>query len=174
MNRIVVDRSEGTKVAIFGCLTRIAVSHDIALIFEWWRIMDPMRGSMRVQYQSFGFPEGPTNCVLCGGSQPNTEGDRELVESRMHRKCLDDAKEDGEEPSFLVPNSFRPAVIFMSSTCPGSIDNAIVRVAWGIGMHFWLKRCPSASFEWLDKAARPYGMDLVSRILEGRGIPLLM
>jgi hypothetical protein len=79
---------------------------------------------------------------------------------------MDDAWVNWEEPSFLPPNNYRPAVIFFRGTCPGSIDNAIVRVAWGIGMHSWLSRRPSASLESLDREAQSYGMALVSRFLE--------
>ena len=67
----------------------------------------------------------------------------------------------------MPPNNDRPAVIFFRGKCPGSIDNAIVRVAWGIGMHFWLSRRPSASLESLDREAQSYGMALVNRFMEG-------
>jgi hypothetical protein len=54
---------------------------------------------------------------------------------------------------------------------PGSIDNAIVRLAWGIGMHFLLSRYPPASLENLenlDREVQSYGMALVSDFLEGQ------
>ena len=67
----------------------------------------------------------------------------------------------------MPPNNDRPAVIFFRGKCPGWIDNAIVRVARGIGMHFWLSRRPSASLESLDREAQSYGMALVNRFMEG-------
>jgi hypothetical protein len=174
MNQVVEDCREDVKVRLFAQLTRLAVSRDIALIFTWLRITDPLRGYWEVDYQSFGFPEGPNACVFCGGNPPNGEGDKELGQLQVHRDCIDDAIENGERPSFLPPNSYRPAVIFLEGTCPGSIDNAIVRMAWGIGMHFWLTRRPTAPFKWLDTEARSYGKELVSSILEGREVTCVM
>jgi len=174
MDQIAEDPKAYQKVLLFAYLTRLALSSGIALIFAWERMRDPMRGIWEVQYQSFGFPEAFCACILCGRGQLSSEDDKELGQSHAHRECMSDAWVNWEEPTFLPPNNDRPAVIFFRGTCPGSIDNAIVRVAWGIGMHYWLSRRPSASFEWLDREAPSYGMALVRTFLEGGEVTRVM
>ena len=166
MKRLVADGKADRKVRLFTHLTRLAVSSDIALILEWWRLRDPLNGIWEVQCQSLGPPGTPCACVFCGRNLLSAKSVRELGQFRAHRKCVDDAFENWEEVCFLPPNSYRPAVVFVTSTCPGSIDNVNMRVAWGIGMHSWLLRRPSASLESLDREAQSYGMALVSRFLE--------
>lgn len=167
MNQIVEDPNTYKKERLFSTLVRDALSSGIALIFVWERMSDLMDGSREEQYQSFGFPETFRACIYCGRSQLSSEDDKEFGQSHAHRECRDDAWVNWEEPTFLPPNNDRPAVIFFRGKCPGSIDNAIVRLAWGIGMHFWLSRRPSASLESLDREAQSYGMTLVNRWMEG-------
>jgi len=171
MDQIAKDPKAHQKVMLFTSLTRFALSNGIALIFAWERMRDPSGGISEEQYQSFGFPEAFCACIYCGRSLLSSEDDKEFGQSHAHRKCRDDAWVNGEEPTYLPSNKNRPPIIFFRGTCPGSIDNAIVRVAWGIGMHFLLSRYPPASLENLenlDREVQSYGMAVVSDFLEGQ------
>ena len=166
MNQIVEDPKAHRKVLLLYTLTRLALSSGIALIFVWERMRDPMRGKWEQQYQSFGFPEAFRTCIYCGRSQLSAKDKKQFGQSRAHLECRIDAHVNWEEPTYLPPNKNRPPVIFFRGNCPGSIDNAIMRVAWGIGMHHWLSKLPSAPVKSLDSDAKSYGMALVSRFMK--------
>jgi len=169
--RVRWDHHELEKQKVFFELNEVAWSRNIAVIYAWVRMRDLLVGVWDdILFQSNG-PSGKSNtCVFCGRDGLNNENAYELGKFLADGECFRDYLIDAQGTTFLAANAHRPGVIVVTSDLPGSIENLILKLAWGIGMHFWLSQRPSASFDWRHKAAESYARKLISRIAERRPV----
>jgi hypothetical protein len=129
------DPNESLKRRIFQRLNELARSKDIAVIFHMMQQKDPATKSYESHYQSTGPTGSPDVCLFCGLGLKNPNDFVRLGEFVADPWCNYDFKQDGLGVTFLDRDDHRPDLIIVTIWLPGSLDNAILDLAWGLAAH---------------------------------------
>jgi hypothetical protein len=137
------DSCEWLKRRVFQKLNELARSTDIAVIF---RIMqeDPAKRRVSSHYHSTGPKGSPEMCLFCGWGHKKKDfvhmGDF-VADPWCHYDFID-------QPigaTILERDNHRPDVIILTIWEPGSLDDAILGLAWGLAAHKLSSRSNSIS-----------------------------
>jgi hypothetical protein len=162
-----LDRHEEEKRALFIRLNELAWARNVAVIHAWVRMTDYVAGVWDdILFQSNGPDAKPNVCVFCGQGGLNPENAWELGKFLADDECFRNHFVDLQGTCFLEPKDYRPTVILVLSYLPGSVENMIWELAWGIGIHDSQLKCPSAPPKAREKAAWIYARKLVRSLTE--------
>ena|ERR1700730_12760929 len=132
------DPREDWKRRIFQDLNAMAKSNDIAVIYQLIELVRQRDPSVSVQdgfqFQSRGPTGTPGVCVFCGKKLRNSKDFIHLGKFVSDPWCYYDFKQ-ALGVCYLESAGYRPPVIIVQIPFPGSIDNAILDLAWGLAAH---------------------------------------
>ncbi len=85
-----------------------------------------------------------------------------MGEFSCHDDCFHERFVEVSGHGFLVQTEYRPPVIILDCSIPGSLDNAVMGLAWGLGVYrSTLRRAE----DWDDTSA-PYFAKRLVRLIE--------
>ncbi len=159
------DSDEHMKQVLFEKLNQLAGSRGIALIFLWMSKEDHSKvwwNDMR--FQSNG-PSGLSNtCVFCGKTRLAKDDRVSLGHFVSDEECFRSSFVESLGVYYLPAQLYRPAVIIVPLHGPGSIDNAVLDLAWGLAMDRVSLMRPSDRRTWLEKRAHLFADRLVRKL----------
>ncbi len=159
------DSYERIKQILFEKLNQLAGSRGIALIFLWMSKEDHSKvwwNDMR--FQSNG-PSGFSNiCVFCGKTRLAKDDRVSLGHFVSDEECFRSSFVESLGVYYLPAQLYRPAVIVVPLHVPGSLDNAILDLAWGLAMYRVSLMRPSDRRNWLEKRAHLFADRLVRKL----------
>jgi hypothetical protein len=165
VNITTMDPCEHQKLQIFLRLNELARNRGITLIYEWIGMRDYAGHCWDdIRFQSIGAVYDSTRCVFCGQG-PLSEDDRMMLDKvPCDRECFRKRYVDSQGPGYLPPTEYRPPVIVIYSYVPGSLDIAVMCLAWALGVYRRSLSMPSAPDEWIDESAYEFADRLVFRL----------
>jgi hypothetical protein len=133
------DSREDLKRRIFQNLNEQVTSNDIAVIYGLYELARRRDPSISVQddwrYQSRGPTGTPGFCLFCGWGMSKPKDFVHMGKFDADPWCYYDFREQ-IGVCYLESAGYRPPVIIVPIHFPGSIDNAILDLAWGLARHF--------------------------------------
>lgn len=129
------DSHEREKLDIFQELNKEIRARDIAVIFQFRWQKDPITRKWEASYLSSG-PAGIRDmCIFCGWGTKRRSEFLRMGAFICHHHChYDFIQVSGV--AYLNQEDYRPALIIVPISVPGSLDNAIMDLAWGFAGHF--------------------------------------
>ena len=159
------DSDEHMKQVLFEKLNQLAGSRGIALIFVWMSKEEHSKvwwNDMR--FQSNG-PSGLSNtCVFCGKIKLAKEDRVSLGHFVSDEECFRSSFVESLGVYYLPAQLYRPAVIIVPLHVPGSLDNAVLDLAWGLAMYRVSLKRPSDRRTWLEERAHLFADRLVRKL----------
>jgi hypothetical protein len=161
------DSREDCKRLIFQSLNELAKYNDIAIIYQLYELVRHRDSSVSMTesraYQSRG-PVGKRGlCLFCGKRTRNSGDNVRLGNFIADPWCYYDFKQT-IGVSYLESADNRPPVIVVPIHFPGSIDNAILDLAWGLAAHRFFGRSHLKSPASLTTKTGTDAMKLVRQI----------
>jgi len=162
MSTIAWDYSEDHKVQVFSRLNQLAKSRRISILYVW-RTMQDYREYDDLYFQSSGATGQVNTCVFCG-KWPLSADPIKLGAFSCDGDCFYEMFIEQSGHNFLDPTGYRPSVIVVDASVPGSLDNVILGLAWGLGVYRRSLRRPNAQQQWVDTSAEDFAVRLVRRV----------
>jgi hypothetical protein len=168
VSRIVLrDSREDSKRHIFQNLNELAKSNEIAIIYQLYELVSQIDRTVSAQdnwqYQSRGLTGITDLCLFCGWGMTNSKDFIHLGEFVSDPWCYYEFMQ-AIGVSYLESADYRPPVIIVPIHFPGSIDNAIFDLAWGIAAHRLSSRRYSISPVRLKKETETQAARLVRKL----------
>ena len=153
------------KRRVFLRLNEVAWSRNIAIIYAWQRATDFLVEKWdHFSFQSNGPLGKPETCVFCGQGGLGRERAHELGSFLADEDCFSEIFIRKRSSRFLRAKDFRPNVLLIVEPVPGSIDNVIFELAFGIGFERYSLQHPKASYERTVTAAESSARKLVQSL----------
>lgn len=165
-SRIVLpDLSEHIKQLVFQSLNQLARSRNIAVILLWIGKEDHSEVCWdNMRFQSNG-PSGLSNtCVFCGKTRLAKDDRVSFGHFVSDEECFRSSFVESLGIYYLPAQLYRPAVIIVPLHVPGSIDNAVLDLAWGLAMYQVSLKCSSGRRTWLEERVHLFAERLVRKL----------
>jgi hypothetical protein len=164
-----LDTEEDHKLWVFMRLNQLARKRNVGVLYIFRTTTDYAGGGggdLQLHYD--GPSPTPGICLFCG--KPTVEPDDcdDLGGFVLHDDCYDETVNDWGGDFYLEAGPHRPAVIVVVGNLPGSLDNLIMGVAWGLGVHYLVHRRHLPSSEEAMDTADVFARRLVRQILMPR------
>ncbi len=160
-----LDLCERNKHFLFEKLNQLARTRNIAVIFLWMSKSDHSGlcwDDMR--FQSNG-PSGLSNtCVFCGKIKLAKDDRVGLGHFVSDEECFRCNFVESMGVYYLPPQLYRPAVVVVPIHVPGSLDKAILGLAWGLAMYRVSLKRSSDRRTWLEERAHLFADRLVRKL----------
>ena len=163
--RFAWDDEEDQKLWVFMRLNELARKRNVAVLYIYRTMTDYAgRGWSDLQLHYDGPSPTPDMCLFCG--KPTVEADDrdDLGGFVLHDDCFDERVNDWGRDFYLEAGPHRPAAIVVVGNFPGSLDNLMMGVAWGLGVHYLVHRRHIPSSEEAIKTADVFARRLVRQI----------
>lgn len=157
------DSCNWLKRSVFRRLNVIARSKQIAVIFQVMGQEDPSTNRYECRYKSIGPAGLPDMCLFCGWGTKDPKDFVHLGQFVADDTCHRDFLE-GLGVTFLERRSYRPDVIIIPIDFPGSLDEAILDLAWGLAFHELSSRSHLISPARLKREAHTQAARLVRKL----------
>lgn len=163
--RFAWDDEEDQKLWVFMRLNELARKRSVAVLYIY-RTMTDYAGRVWNDIQfSYGGPSPtPDTCLFCGKPTVDADDRDDLGGFVLHDDCFDERVNDWHVDFYLEPEPHRPAVIVLERNFPGSLDNVIMGIAWGLGVHYLVHRRHLPSSEEAIETADVFARRLVRQI----------
>lgn len=160
---LIWDKHEGRKLQIFDILCQLAKDRGISIIHVW-RTREDYGEVDDLIFQSSGPIGDPNTCVFCGeslfGHHPIKIG-----EFSCDGGCYLESLIEVQGFTYLLHlTEHRPPIIVVDASMPGSLNNIVFRLAYGLGFYRRSLRRPTADSSWLATTAEDFAWRLVSWI----------
>lgn len=159
------DAEEDQKRWVFERVNELARKRNVAVLYIYSTMTDYGGGGWTdLQLHYDGPKPTPDMCLFCG--KPTVEGDHgdDSGGFVIHHDCYDESVNDWGMDFYLKAGPHRPAVIVIVGYFPGSIDNLIMGVAWGLGVHYLVYQRHLPSSEEASETANVFARRLVRQI----------
>ncbi|MBZ5544866.1 MAG: hypothetical protein LAO07_14495 [Acidobacteriia bacterium] len=134
------DADEDEKISVFFRLNELARKRNVAVLYIYRTTTDyGGKGSADLQFHYDGPKPASGICLFCGKQTVEPDDCDDLGGFVLHDDCYDETVNDWGMDFYLEQGPYRPAVIVIVAWWPGSIDNLLMGLAWGLGVNYLIR-----------------------------------